>query len=249
MKHLSEEDLVLLYYDEPGVAEGSKTALVHLAECADCRVAAESLAQTLDACNEWSPPVVGPELGRSVWARLAPQLDRRPSASGRSRFWLMAAAVAALVVAAFFAGRNSLRPAPAITAGLSEPARERILSIALADHLDRAQLLLTEVANMNDTDAVEFAASRARAKDLVNEGRLLQQVMASRSEPLYTSTRESLDEVGRFVLEVANAPDSVNAGDIQGLKQRIDAESLLFKVRIIETNLRTKNAGTSGKMS
>jgi len=242
MKHLSEEDLVLLYYDEPGVAEGSKTALVHLAECADCRSAAESLAQTLDACNEWSPPpVAGAEFGRSVWARLAPQLDRRPATSAR-RFWLMAAAVAALVVAAFFAGRSTSRPAPAITAGLSEPARERILSIALADHLDRAQLLLTEVANMTDTDTAQFAASRARAKDLANEGRLLQQVMASAGEPL-------LDEVGRFVLEVANAPDSVGPGEIQGLKQRIGAESLLFKVRIVEANLRTQNAGTSGKMS
>jgi hypothetical protein len=245
MKHLSEEDLVLLYYDEPGVAEGSKTALVHLAECTDCRAAAETLAQTLDACNEWSPPEADAELGRSVWARLAPQLDRQPVTAlpgSRRRFWLMAAAVAALVVAAFFAGRSSSRPAPAITAGLSEPARERILSIALADHLDRAQLLLTEVANMNDTDSTEFGASRARAKDLVNEGRLLRQVMAPGNEPL-------LDEVGRFVLEVANAPDSVDAQEIQGLKQRIDAESLLFKVRIIEANLRTQNAGTSGKIS
>jgi len=246
MKHLSEEDLVLLYYDEPGVAEGSKTALVHLAECADCRIAAESLAHTLEACNEWSPPAADAELERSVWARLAPQLDRRPAAAplvvGRRRFWLMAAAVAALVIAAFFAGKNSSRPAPAITAGLSEAARERILSIALADHLDRAQLLLTEVANMNDNDAPEFAASRVRAKDLVNEGRLLRQVMTSGNEPL-------LDEVGRFVLEVANAPDSVSAGEIQGLKQRIDSESLLFKVRIIEANLRTQNAGPSGKMS
>ena len=77
MKHLSEEDLVLLYYDEPGVVEGSKTALVHLAECADCRGAAEALAQTLDACNEWSPPAADAELGRTVWARLAPQLDSR----------------------------------------------------------------------------------------------------------------------------------------------------------------------------
>jgi hypothetical protein len=241
MKHLSEEDLVLLYYDEPGVAEGSKTALVHLAECVDCRAAAESVAQTLNACNEWSPPAADAELGRSVWARLAPQLDRRPAAYGR-RTWLMAAAVAALVIAAFFAGRISSRPAPAITAGLSESARERILSIALTDHLDRAQLLLTEVANMNDADSAEFAASRARAKDLVNEGRLLRQVMASGNEPI-------LEEVGRFVLEVANAPDSVNAGEIQGLKQRIDSESLLFKVRIIEANLRTQNAGISGKMS
>jgi hypothetical protein len=246
MKHLSEEYLVMLYYDEPAIAEGSKAARVHLAECAGCRGAAESLALTLDACNEWSPPEPDAEFGRSVWARLAPQMDRGPAASGR-RFWLMAAAVAALVIAAFFAGRSSSGPAPAITAGLSEPARERILSIALADHLDRAQLLLTEVANMNDADAAELAASRARAKDLVNEDRLLRQVMSSRKD--VSRNDPLLDEVGRFVLEVANAPDGVDAAEIQGLKQRIDSESLLFKVRIIEANLRIQNAGTSGKMS
>jgi hypothetical protein len=58
-----------------------------------------------------------------------------------------------------------------------------------------------------------------------------------------------LDEVGRFVLEVANAPDRVGAVEIQRLQQRIDAESLLFKVRIIESNLRMQNSNTSGKMS
>ncbi len=237
MTHLSEEDLVLLYYNESGVAGNARA---HLTECAVCRAAAESLAQTLDACDAWTPAEADAEFRRGVWARLAPQLERPPVLA--RRFWLTAAAVAALVIAAFFAGRGSLHPAPPITAALSETARERILSIALADHLDRAQLLLTEVANMNDADAARLASHRARARDLASEGRLLRQVMSAENAPL-------LDEVGRFVLEVANAPGGADAAEIRSLKQRIDSESLLFKVRIIESNLRMRNSGTSGKMS
>ena len=190
MKHLSEEDLVLLYYDEPGVAEGSKTALVHLAECRDCCSAAESLAQTLDSATNGALPRPAPNSGAASGRGLRRSWIAVPAAFGR-RFWLMAAAVAALVIAAFFAGRSTSRPVSGDHGGASESARERILSIALTDHLDRAQLLLTEVANMNDSDSAEFAASRARAKDLVNEGRLLQQVMAARQRAPYTPTRES----------------------------------------------------------
>lgn len=233
MTHLSEEDLVLLYYKEPGVPRHART---HLFECAECRAAAELLAQTLDACDEWEVPAVNAQFRRSVWARLVPQLEtRRPVL--HLQWWFAAAAVAAMVMAAFIAGRVTSRPAPAeFTAGLSPQARERILAISLADHLERAQLLLTEVANMNDSDTTELAAGRTRARDLVNEDRLMRHVLEGDREnarmiPL-------LDDVGRFVLEIANAPDRMNAAEIRNLKQRIDAESLLFKVRIIEANLR-----------
>ncbi len=135
MTHLSEDDLVLLYYGEPGVPENARA---HLAECRECRAAAESLAQTLDACDEWVIPESDAAFRRNVWARLEPKLDRRGALPG-TRFWLAAAATAAMLVAAFFAGRISSRPAPTITAGLSQQARERILAISLADHLERAQ--------------------------------------------------------------------------------------------------------------
>jgi len=240
MKHLSEEDLVLLYYNEPGAP---REASVHLTDCADCRAAAESLARTLDACDEWTVPETGAQFRRNVWARLVPQLDRRQAPD--VRLWLAAAAIAAMVIAAFFMGRTSSKPAPAFTAGLSPHARERILAISLADHLERAQLLLTEIANMDDSDTSRIAADRARARDLVNEDRLMRQV--------FTSDRENarmlplLDDVGRFVLEVANAPDRMEPVEVRDLKRRLDSESLLFKVRIIEANLR--NSSVTGKMS
>jgi hypothetical protein len=244
MTHLSEEDLVLIYYGEPEV---SGDAAAHLAGCAACRAAADSLAQTLDACSEWVTPEVDP---RRVWARVASALEPRRwwTPVFEVRFWLAAGAVATLAIAAFFAGRSSLHPAPAITAGLSAHARERILAISLADHLGRAELLLTEVANMTGADPSELAAKRVRAKDLVHEGRLMRQMLSAQQEET-SGMLPVFDEVGRFVLEVANAPDQADLAEIQRLQWRIDAESLLFKVRIIESNLRMQNSNTSGKMS
>jgi len=231
MKHLSEEDLVLIYYGEPGAPEDGRA---HLAECAPCRAAAESLAQTLDLCNEWSAPMPDAQferrIERSIWGA-APRSRHIP------RAWIGLAAAAVLLIAVFLLGRQSRVPEPSIMAGLSDQARARILEISLADHLDRAGTLLTEISNTGDTGSLDFAAERSRAQDLVEEGRLMRQTLARQGD---SPTLTFLDEVERFLLEVANAPDSVSAREVRKLQQRIGSNSLLFKVRVIESNLRTQ---------
>jgi hypothetical protein len=236
-RHLSEEDLVLLYYREPGAPE---SAPAHLAACSECRAASEALARTLNLCNEWNVPEPDREFERSVWARMVPQLESlRSAATGRRWFvaFAAAAAVCLLIVGAFAIGRISRRAEPSITAGLSQHARERILAISLADHLDRAEMLMTEISNASDTDVPRFGAERRRAQDLVEEGRLMRQTLAIGGQ---TGTLNLLDDVERFMLEVANAPDQMGPEELRELQGRIGAGSLLFKVRIIESNLRTQ---------
>lgn len=227
MKHLSEEDLVLIYYGEPDVPDGARA---HLAECRQCRAAADSLAQTLDLCNEWSVPVPDAGFERRVW-------QYRPSRWSMPRVWIGLAAAAALLIAVFLLGRQTGAPQPSITAGLSDQARERILEISLADHLDRTEMLLTEISNAGDRGSVNFAVERGRAQDLVEEGRLMRQTLARQGD---SPTLTFLDEVERFLTEVANASDSVSANELRELQQRMGSGSLLFKVKIIESNLRTR---------
>ena len=54
-----------------------------------------------------------------------------------------------------------------------------------------------------------------------------------------TATLSLLDEVERFMLELANSPENLKPEDVRALRERIGSGSLLFKVRIIESNLRT----------
>jgi hypothetical protein len=235
MKHTSEEDLVLLYYREPGVPED---VLQHVRECGECAAAAQSLARALGLCSEWTVPETPPDFGRGVWAQIAPRMEQ---AHFRRVTWLKTAGalavMATLLIAAFLAGRASRQPRPALTAGLSQQARERILAISLADHLDRAERLLTEISNAGDSDGAEVSDERGRAEDLVEEGRLMRQTLAREGE---TSTLGLLDEVERFMLEVANSPAKLTPAETRALRERIGAGSLLFKVRIIESNLRTE---------
>lgn len=224
MEHLNEEDLVLIYYNEPGSPEG---AGAHLANCGECREAALALAVVLDSCNEWQVPEPSPDLVRRVRESI-------PAPVIPIRSWLYtAAAVAAVLLLTFLAGRYSQHPKPSVFAGLSHEAQHRILEISLADHLDRAELLLTEISNGSDKDPVD----RARAQDLVDEGRLIRQTLALAGEG---GTLGLLDEVERFMLEVANAPDQANGAELRQLRERIASNSLLFKVRILESNLRTQ---------
>ncbi|MDQ1468535.1 MAG: hypothetical protein QOJ99_15 [Bryobacterales bacterium] len=245
MKHLTEEDLVLLYYSEP---EAPAHGQLHLRDCPECRGAAESLALTLNVCSEWVVPEPDAELGRSVWAQIAPQLEVQGGSHakrhwarhlwGRPRPWLwVAPALLALLLGTFYLGRVSKRVESPVMAGLSNAARQRILAISLADHLDRAEMLLTEISNAGDSGAADISSARYRAQDMVDEGRLMRQSLAEQGD---TATLALVDEVERFLLEMANSPDNANAAEVQSIRQRIDSGSLLFKVRIIESNLRTE---------
>jgi hypothetical protein len=241
MKHLTEEDLILAYYSEPGAGA---LAQPHLAECAECRAAAESLAQTLNVCNQWTVPERSPEFGRDVWLRLVPAMGAHPQRAGW-RTWFSgrplrvltaAAGVAVLLAAVFLAGRYSRPTAPTELAGLSDQARENILAIAAADHLDRVQILMTEIANSGDTP-VSLAANRERAAELVKESRLVRQSLSAQGE---TQTTSFLDETERFLIEAAHTPDGNTGNEVLALRDRIESDSLLFKVRVVESNLRNE---------
>jgi hypothetical protein len=225
MTHLSEEDLILLYYGEPGVPAN---AGAHLTECPDCARQARSLAMLLDECRNWpaAEPAPGFEtrLWRGVSARMPGKETRRP------RLFALAAALAFLVIAAFLVGRVTTHTAPPITAGLSSQARERVLQISLADHLDRAEILLTNLSNGITPD-------RGRAADLVSEGRLLRSALMTSGD---TGTLALVDDVERFLLEAANEPEHPADAEMTTLRRRIEDDSLIFKIRIIKSNLRTR---------
>jgi hypothetical protein len=139
------------------------------------------------------------------------------------------AAAVVLIVSAFLLGRATRPQQPVILTGLSDQARERILRISLADHLDRAGIVLTEVCNTGG----DLAGERALAEDLVGEGRLLRQALARHDQ---TATLAVFDQIQRVLTEVAHAEPA----ESPELKQQIGDESLVFKARVMETNLRTQ---------
>lgn len=235
MKHLSEEQLVLYHYGE---GPGGAAAEAHLAGCAPCRAQLESLRRVLAAVEAAPVPERGEGYGREVWARLQPRLAEPPPSRWAGflspRRWALAGSVAALVLAAFLAGRFWPRPA---TEAISLQVRERILLVAVGDHLERSEMVLIELVNAPGNGSVDISAEKRWAEELVGANRLYRQTAARAGEAGVASV---LDDLERVLLEIANSPDKISSPELTELRQRIEAKGILFKVRVISSEVRER---------
>ncbi|HYW43726.1 MAG TPA: hypothetical protein VE959_12770 [Bryobacteraceae bacterium] len=256
MNHLSEEQLILHYYGEeadPFAAEQ------HLEGCADCRTLYGSLQRVLNVVDSLPVPERGPEYGAQLRERLQSRLAAAPASWPRSLWnWLtprtplrVAAATAAfslLLAAAFVAGRfypqaQKLKPAP--MAAADPQVRERILLVAVGDYLDRSQMVLVELANARPDGPLDISAEQARAADLVSESRLYRQTAAHTGDAAVATVLEDLD---RVLLEIAHGPSSLSPGELDKLRQRLEAEGILFKIRVLGSNVRNEEEpGPAGR--
>src|SRR5579871_3451794 len=134
MNHLNEEQLVFYYYGEGGTAGVEQ----HLGECESCRGAYHNLQRVLNSVDSLAVPERGADYEAQVWRKLSTQLPRR-SFAARWFTWrpmIAAGAMAALVVAAFLAGRTWQKPKNEIARDSN--VRERVLLVAVGDHLERS---------------------------------------------------------------------------------------------------------------
>lgn len=237
MKHLNEEDLILHYYGE-GAAEAGE----HLETCEACRVSFESLALVLRAMDKLEAPEPLEGYENRLWNKLGPDLrDTRPQGWSRRVLWLTprrlvaTAALALLLVGAFLAGRVSQQRQQA--AGLSGPVRERIMLVAVGEHLDRSQMILIELVNNASTGPVDISEEQRRARDLVDENRLYRQAALKSGD---TGVSSVLDELERTLLEVAHSPSKLDSAEFARIRERIEADGILFKIRVVGSNLRER---------
>ncbi|HXV64393.1 MAG TPA: hypothetical protein VEK15_27085 [Vicinamibacteria bacterium] len=225
MRHLSDDDLVLVFYDEAGAEERE-----HVVECPRCRAELDGLREALAELTETPIPEPDDDYGSRVWTGLQTRLAR-PSWRWATPAWIGAAA-AIVLAATFLAGRLSVRPPPPETTR-NEEVRERILLLALGDHLRESQVLLLEIANR--PQGTENLPIRERAEDLVQESRLYRQTARRVGDVV---TADVLDELERFLLDVAHGPTSTEA--LEGLSIRIADRDLIFKLRVLEANVSEK---------
>lgn len=233
MSHLTPDELILHYYGESGQATTQ-----HLAACAQCRAEFAELRQVLSVIRPPQTPARAADYGASVWHNLRPHLPERAAAQPwwkMPRRWAVVGAMAALLIAAFLAGRFAGRgpaPAPAPTQA-STAAPQRVLLVALGDHLDKSEMLLVEVAHASSPD--DLAAERARAGELIASNRLYRQTALRVGD---TATVAVLDDLERVLLELAHQPESSTPADLRELRRQIESGGLLFKVRVVQLNVK-----------
>ncbi len=249
VKHPSEEELILYHYAEAG--ESPRAALAeHLSGCEVCRARYQRLQAVLAAAAVIESPEPSDDFEAKVWRRLVPDLEsvaletfwqRLLGGFRASRILAPAGAVAlvaALVVGAFFAGRFwPARPRTVQQIALqpvSAQSRDRILLVAVGDHLERSQMVLVELVNTRPQRMVDISAERERAEDLVPANRLYRLTAERAGE---VGVANLLDELERTLIEIAHSPSKLSSPEFEDLRRRVEAQGILFKVRVVDSQV------------
>jgi hypothetical protein len=128
----------------------------------------------------------------------------------------------------------------------SQQAGERVLMVAVGDYLERSQGVLAELSNASPTGHLDISTEQRRAEDLVTENRLYRQTALYSGQ---AGVANVLEELERALLDIARAPSSISPQELEELRQRLEAEGILFKIRVLGSNVRSKEEpGTRQKL-
>jgi hypothetical protein len=247
MKHLTEEELIA--YQE-GETTQREAIAEHLTGCTACRAELDRIEAVLHALDNLPVPERGPEYGRTVWQQIAPRL---PEKAGRGwgawfepRRWVAIGAMAAMVIAAFVAGRWSKPKDTGTPVASVAQVRERVLVVAVGEHLGKSEMVLMELANAAPDNSgkkqINISAEQKRAEDLLDANRLYRETAKQDGD---AALADILDDLERVLLDVAHSPDELTPAKLESLQKRIEAHGILFKVRVVGKELQEKQKQTN----
>lgn len=245
MRHLTDDELLLYYHgDDTGQARR------HLASCEECQSRLTVIEEVLKLVVAPSVPPRGPDYGSEVWNRIRAELPELPS---REHWWLAmpgwawAGVAAVVLVVVFLMGRySSNRQSPmneasntgVATVPPSQRVRERVLLLAVGEHLDRSQMLLVELSHASEPGDIEISGGRQRAIELADANRLYRSSAQTVGDVPMVAF---LDELERVLLEVGHQPSRLTDRDLKNIQDRIESQGILFKMRVVRANVRKES--------
>jgi len=240
----------------------------HLQTCADCALVVAELQHIVEQAGSLPPvdppahiwarirmhvenpvPLDEPAENREAQQPSVPPSSSRVTTSSSwgvfdSSRWALA--TAALIVLAFLAGRfiprterpqTALVPPAAQSVQAAGNVRDRVLLVAVGDHLERSQMVLVELANAQTRGELDISAERQSADELLASNRLYRQTAAEIGD---TNVADVLDDLERVLVEVARGPSELSMQQLADIQQRIEAQGILFKVKIVGSEMRER---------
>ena len=231
MKHFSEEDLIAYQLHESS-AEGVISS--HLENCSECADLSESIAETLRVFS--ADPVPMPDLEHN-WQRLrgnlsvlTPERSRRFELPRGWRWPAAGLAAAALILLTIFGTHihrtGETRPNMAVNG--HGPLTIEPTDPAIANHLDAAERLLTEV---NNSSGSLDSATREQAHALSLQNAVY--VRDARDKGDFAEAAV-LENFGRVLTTLDNEPSTPHS--TWRLRLEMNTSGLLLDIRILRQN-------------
>ena len=246
MKHITDEDLTLLFYgehDDPALA-------TTVAESSELSSRFEDLSTELRMADNFVPPHRDDSYGAEVWQQLSPKLSDESGTAdnplqswfkifSQPRFSLTGALSFVLVAAlAFTLGRNG-GETPGIDPGqlINTPAMalegldsNRLLSHSVSTHLEQVNVVLTQFVNSSESSAYESG----HATDMLVANRLYRQAAVSQGKHQLAAFLADLEPL---LIEMAYEAQLGSTTSRERMQQEVK-NGLLFRVRVMNNQLK-----------
>jgi hypothetical protein len=232
MKHFTEEDLIAYQLHE----SSDETAIrKHLETCADCANVSESIAETLRIFS--ADPVPQPDLDRN-WQHLRGNLSvLAPEPRPRFRLfhwhwaWPTAGLATAALVLLAVVGihlQHAVKPKPNYAINGHGPLTTQPADPAIANHLDAAERLLTEV---NNNPGSLDNVTREQAHTLLLKNAVYVHTARNSGDLAEAAVLENL---GRVLTTLDNEPPTSQTA--WRLRLEMNTNGLLLDIRILRQN-------------
>jgi hypothetical protein len=249
MNHLNEEQLVLYYYGEEtegrkSTGELSQGVEQHLGACEECRAAYHTLQRVLNSVDSFPVPERSEDYETRVWKSIESHIGKKRTFGSWFSWRPMAVvvAMAAMLVVAFYAGRTVRKPGKGVETSDANQVRERVLLVAVGDHLERSQMILVELANASMASGggkLDISYETHTAEDLLEANRLYRQTAASSGD---VGTASLLEDLERVLIEIAHSPAAVSTKQLEALRAQIEDRGILFKVKVFGSELEQRES-------
>lgn len=241
MSHLSDDELIEMYY-----GEGTSRADAHLKACRECSAQYARLKQGLDAIVPADVPPRSADYGDRVWRMLQSQLIPYPNKQAAWRSWTQWKAAGLLVgcaivlAAVFVGGRYWERITAKKTEAANNPqATQRVVLVVLTDHLDRTERLLVQLEHADANDKADNAQLQSEAQELLASNRLYRVSASNAGDPEMAG---ALDRLEGVLAEIANDPN-LTAADIDRVRNDMNTKGILFEIRVLEARTSNRESG------
>ena len=244
MRHITDDDLTLLYYGEhedPALA-------VTVAKSEELSARYDALCAELKLADAYQPPQRGDDYGAEVWQRISSQLGEEEKPASRFGAWLAsfvqprfslagALSIALVAALAFMLGRNGPQdigngasaPAGVTPSSIAEIDSDRLLKRSVSAHLDQVNIVLTQFVNTSETSANETEY----ATDMLVANRLYRQAAEAQGNQKLAVFLADLEPL---LIELAYQAQSGSSATRERMQQEVK-DGLLFRVRIMNNQL------------
>jgi len=230
-------------YDELDSAQQSKLQ-THLESCANCR---SLFAELKAANNELSDLGVGssnfddiPERAslENLFEKLEPGLDKVDAAKyhqlPKRNIAPWAAAITAIAASVIvFISLPSNTPGDSPISSVEQPqiVSTEGVSQDLMNYLDRAQVMLMQVANSESSNGSVIPVTNKFARNMAIEANLLSTI---EDDNVNSGQKKLLKDIEFLLLQLANLDESNMEAGVALMQRYLEENSVLFKIRLLE---------------